>query len=172
MGRTQLDKRTLSEKEYWAFKQMVGALNTIVNNQDVLEGRCKLVKNGLRDIRMVRSVLMKLYENVWKQTIPVDQQERIRLEFQNTKTYIDVSRPQDNGHRPEYCFMPTRNLENILNRVMEQECQWCMKCGKEVSRCKLKQDIEATYEWEIQKKMPDGTCPFATLIRMDENEVV
>lgn len=157
MGRTPL-----GQKEYWAYKQMIGMLNTLIQNESAIEGRSRLVTNGWRDLKMCQAVLMKLHKNIWH-TIPWEQQKRLEKELKNTKTYIDVNRPQDNGERDGFVYMPAKSMCRLADMVMRQECLFCDKCGKKVNRCQIRKDLEATYEWYIER-LPDGSCPFAGLV--------
>lgn len=155
----------LTQKEVWAFKQLVGTLNVLLQNESEITDRAKMVKNGYRDLRLITSRLTKLYQEMWH-TIPPEQQKRLNAEFRNTITYIDVKRPQDNGKDEGFTYMPTSAIERLAYRVMMQECLFCEKCGKTVNRCQIRKDLESTYQWKLDR-LPDGTCPFRGMLEDD-----
>lgn len=166
---------TLSEREYYALRELFGIVSTFSEKAGELEARARTIQGGWRDMRMIQSVGAKLMGEILK-TVPRKKLAQISRELHNTEVVVSVNRSicGEPGEREEnLTCVPQRALERITQKAVESECMFCEKCGADVKRCQLRKDIEATYMFDLPGSKTE--CPYAGLVitegRRDEDSI-
>lgn len=154
----------LSEREYYATRQLFGAVSAFNNCAGELERRVREIPGGWRDLRLITVLSEKLLIGILR-TVPLKKLAAVRRELENTEMIVQVKRTAVQHSEDEiggYTYVPQRALERITQRVVDYECFCCEKQGADAKHCPLRRDIESTYMFEYQ--CPKGKeCPFQGL---------
>lgn len=154
----------LSEREYYATRQLFGAVSAFNNCAGELERRVREIPGGWRDLRLITVLSEKLLIGILR-TVPLKKLAAVRRELENTEMIVQVKRTAVQHSEDEiggYTYVPQRALERITQRVVDYECFCCDKHGADAKHCPLRRDIESTYmfEYPCQAKKE---CPFQGL---------
>lgn len=165
------ERMPLSQREYCALRMLFGVISSFSLAASDMEARVKSIPGAWRDYRMLQVVAGKLLDRILL-TIPLKKLLQIRTELAHTKVMVEVKRdyclPVKDNYEDMITYVPQRALERITQQVVDCECVFCEKAGKDAKRCQLRRDIEAAYHWEY----PDGgqECPFAGWVIDDSRE--
>lgn len=153
-----------SEREYYATRQLFGAVSTFNDCYQELERRVREIPGGWRDLRLIKVLSEKLLFNILM-TVPLKKLAAVRRELENTEMIVQVKRTAVQHSEDEiggYTYVPQRALERITQRVVDYECFCCDKHGADAKHCPLRRDIESTYMFEYPCPAKKE-CPFQGL---------
>ena len=151
----------LSGREWNAIRCIQCALNEVDVHHKVLEKRLKLTKNGWRFMRIALSLLEKVCDMLYD-TIPVKKIAAMREEIRHSQIRLCV-RGADNQLPPGVVYMDEKSLIRIMDRMINVECLFCEKTGKEVDRCEILDCITDVLHYDVDPKEAheSGKCAFA-----------
>ncbi len=165
MQRPDADGRyPLSEREYYALRELFGIVNTFSEKAGELEPRAKLQPGVWRDLRMIQSVAAKAMAALLR-TVPARKLIQINRELANTQVLVNVNRsicekPDQNDDNLTY--VSQRALERITQIAVNSECLFCEKQGADARHCQLRKDIESTYMFDTGSSKTE--CQYAGMI--------
>lgn len=154
-----MERMPLSNKEYYALREVFGIVNSFAKCEETLKTRCKMIPGGWRDLRLICTKAEKLMSDLLH-TVPLKKLQSMRAEFEHTVCEVRVTKDytgkaKENG----FSYVPDRELERLVERIINWECTCCDKSAKQGKRCPIFKDIEALYPWPITAKT--DRCPFA-----------
>lgn len=166
-----------SEREYYATRQLFGAVSSFNDCAGELKRRTQEIPGGWRDLRLITVLSEKLLLNILM-TVPLKKLAAVRRELENTEMIVHVKRGVTQHSEDEiggYTYVPQRALERITQRVVDYECFCCEKHGADAKHCPLRRDIESTYMFEYPCPAKKE-CPFQGMTfggeygRIDESD--
>lgn len=118
---------------------LFAALEELSQAESEFAARLKVIPNGRRDIRMIRSVLDKLLVNILS-TMPEEKIMSVKrmAPHMQYKLYSGIRASQVEDSE---CVIPTKNVD-VLTRYAHEHCKLCvdMDCG----RCDLGKTFDKT----------------------------
>lgn len=142
--------------EYESIMNIVGAWNALEKNADNLKKRASKVPGTWRDIQLVRVKLAKISQNIL-QTVPSNRLARLSHDMRNTMSYVEVKRDVTGlAQKESYHYVNDSALWSLIGRVVNTECLFCEKKGREITRCPLQRDLAEMYPWSTER--PEGEC--------------
>lgn len=107
----------------------------LIEAGECLRERLKQIPNGWRQWRLMASISDKLLRQLYD-TMPLKNLRHI----QNLCYYGEVLiRMKPAVRPPEYTLISTDDLAEVVNVAMGMECRVCIRDGKEIERCRLRQ---------------------------------
>lgn len=148
----------LSMQEYKALRTIFGCVNALDDDHEILKARCKLIKGGWRDLRMLTAVSKRLMEKLLC-TIPGKKLLVIKRELQNTICEVKLRPVATGSQRDGMVYVSEDAMLRVCNRAMQDYCYLCDKTHKEARRsCQLYRDIQACFPYDFDDSLD---CPFA-----------
>ena len=157
----------LSSREYEALRTLFGAVNAL--DTENLKNRCKLIKNGWRNLRLAQTLLKRLMEQILT-TVPLKKLVSIQKELRYTVCEIKI-RPPVEDKNCGTVYVKQEAMVRLADRAINMDCCVCEKSAKECKRCQLFQDLNACFPYELWEP-EDTLCPFAgvTSLRLEEKK--
>lgn len=111
--------------------------NTLVKNGEAVRERLKGAPHGWRDMRLLWYLVNKLQEELLK-TMPDRRVAYYNQMAQHGQVIIDIPGPIPRGR---HILITDEHLAAITTAAMDGECALCLKEGKEVQRCPIRQAL-------------------------------
>ena len=151
------EKRELRNREYYTLRTIMAALSGLEGGEQFLVNRLKSVPNGLRDYRMVKTVLRKLLEKLLD-TVPDKRLGQIKTELKNAHIEVKVERDYTGAYRENFTYVPNKALEEIEDIICDMFCAACEKSDKESRKCRIRKLMEMLYQYDFPER---NGCPLA-----------
>jgi hypothetical protein len=148
----------LSNREYYALRELFGIVNSFTRNADFLKHRLEMIPNGTEDMSNIATAAENLMFEILK-TIPTKKLFAIRQELENTVCEVKVLYNFAKTDDREFVYIPAVSVDRLVTRVMNSECLICDKNAKQAKKCPIFEDISACYPWNIPPK--GDACPLA-----------
>lgn len=153
-----LNKIPLSNREYYALRNLFAVVSGFNREAETLKKRCQTIPGAYRDLMMLKSVSEKLMCSIIR-TIPDKKRRAIREDLDHIIVEVRIGKEAAPRDRTEHTYVPTPELDRLVDRVMNFECMLCDKTAKEAKGCKVYEDVSACYKWDFA---PNGeSCPLA-----------
>lgn len=148
----------LTNKEYYAFRNLFGIVNNFNTYVDALRARCALIDGGWRDMMLIAKKSEKLMQKLMY-TIPSKKLITMQKDLEHMVCEVRIA--YDYAHRDdrEFTYCPTAAIDRLVNRVLAWECLSCDKCAKDAKKCPVFKDINDCYPWELPTN--GDCCPLA-----------
>ena len=161
--------KPLTEKEYYALRELLALVSQFERCADMLNERAKLKEGLIDDLNIVRQKAQYTLERLLV-TIPVEKLEMVRRDVRDIR--VEVINEKVKRYRQKddpYAYVPLRSLEFLLQEIIDFRCFACEKTGLEIDTCPYKKAVEAVYPF----KLPGGSrtcCKFSGLLMLEENK--
>lgn len=129
------ERRSLTGKEMTMLEHLVLLDSRLSQYTDCMRDRLGAVEHGWRDWKLVQAKVTRLVEELYK-TISKSNAKHFYLLHLYGEAHI-TERPV--VHQKGYTNISGDDLQTLLGIVVRNECLMCMKEGKEVKRCKLRE---------------------------------
>ena len=153
----------LTNKEYVVFQQFAAGIDGLIEAEERMETRVRMIPDGWRKLRLVCSIGEKLCQDIFK-TFPKNKQRQISEEWKRMTVRVEVKPglglPEQKA--AGFVTVPLEALEWLEKTVIQWECLTCMKETKEQKRCELRERLEKLYTFELPD-VKKGECPFCTM---------
>lgn len=124
--------------------------NNLVKRKPKIYDRLGSVKYGKRDLGLLIAVVDRLQDGLYA-TLPTKTLQRYLWISKNARCYIDVPGPISNGG---YMGVALDDLDVLAKHAIMNECSMCMKEGKEIKQCPLRQALNRI---QPREKIGDGS---------------
>lgn len=111
--------------------------NNLVKRKPKIYDRLESVKYGKRDLGLLIAVVDRLQDGLYA-TLPVKTLQRYLWLAEHARCYIDVPGPITSGG---YMGVSIDDLDVVAKHAIANECALCMKEGKEIKKCPLRQAL-------------------------------
>ena len=163
------NRTPLGAREYYALRNLFGMVSSFEITSKDLEKRVRSIPNGWRDMRLLTTLSEKLMTNIVS-TIPTKKLQMIRKELEHTVVHIDVKNnvlpAKKETADSRFTYVPEGVIDRLVDRVVQSECLFCDKVGKDAKHCQLRKDIEMTYMYDIPADRV--ACPFAGITTLED----
>lgn len=131
--RKNLTKKRANRAEVDAFYQLAAALSSMLQAEEAMQSRAKLIPGGWRDLRMIRSRMENLVLDMLA-TFEPDKQRTIGRQMQNlrVKTVFGPQAAKD----PDEILLRTEDL-GVMICAATEACKLHMCPAAECARCRL-----------------------------------
>lgn len=160
-----METKPLSNREYYALRELFGVVNSFSRNADELRRRAQSIEGAEEKLDKITGLAEELMFDLLK-TIPTKKLLAIRKELEHTVCYVKVIQDYTKTDDREFVYIPAEAVDGLVNRVINMECLVCEKNAKQAKKCKVWQDITPCYPWEIKPKN-EALCPFAGCLITD-----
>lgn len=154
-----MERMPLSNKEYYAVRELFGIINSFEACAPLLQARCKLVPGAWRDLRMICAKARKLAESLVR-TVPVQKLNSMQLDLEHTRCEVTMVRDFTGKAKEQgFSYVPDKAIERMTERLINWECACCDKNRLQGKKCPILRDVEALYPWPMPPKTEK--CPLA-----------
>lgn len=117
--------------------EMIAALDArLANDRKYLEDRLRLVPDLFRQWRIAETAAAKVVDGLYT-TLPMKTLTRMRRLYESSEIII---RPKGGMNKDSDCSVVLNaDLKMIFDTARNNECAMCMKSGRDVKRCKLRE---------------------------------
>lgn len=135
MSRTEQDVRTMPNRRENAFMlDLMMLRNSLAQNSEAVRGRMSCYPYAWRDIRLMWHLVNKL-QNQLMDTMPDRRLAYYQQMAAQAKVIIDIPGPIPKGRN---MLISETRLAAITEAAMRGECALCVKEGREVKRCPIR----------------------------------
>lgn len=150
----------LSDKEYYALRQMFGFAGQLQAVEPFMEKRLRKIPGGWRDWRLLEAVSEKLLGEITR-TIPLNKLQMIMRELKMTQVRVEVRRVTDQSNTDVGTYVSQEALDRIAQKAADAECFACEKRGADARNCQLRKDFEDLVHYGFPKVQNKQPCHFA-----------
>lgn len=140
--------------EHAAIVDLMIVRNDLIKNGEALKERLSGHKNAWRDLRLLITLVNRL-QDMLRDTLPDKRVLYYEKLGAHGRNIVDIPGPVP---PPWHILMSADKLAAITAAAMEAECAMCVRDGKEVARCRLR---EALIEAAPPDAYTDTDSPFA-----------
>ena len=159
-----MDNRTpLSNKEYYALRNLFGMVNNFCQHAEDLKRRCESI-DVWADFQLISAKSERLMADLLL-TIPPKKLITMKKDMEHMVCECRVAYDYAKRDEREFTYCPTEAIDRLVSRVLEWECLSCDKNAKEAKKCPVFNDINDCYPWELPPR--GDMCPLAGW--MEEN---
>ena len=128
--------------------------NTLMRNGPACRERARLAGKWIwRDIRLATVLICRIQEALLR-TMPSSREDYYIAYAQHGHYELHIDGPI---RTPRQLLITDKHLATICEAAMESECLLCMREGKEIDHCELR---EALLESAVPTEIRDGDSPF------------
>lgn len=139
----------LTEKEYYAIRELFGAVSALEKYAGILERRAKINPGTWRDLRMMQEKAKGVLHGLLI-TIPIEKLRMIQKELPYIRVSVDVVKHKEPRRKnDEYTYVPTEAMETIMQEAIDWRCFACDNEGQDIWKCPLRKALEATYPFKL-----------------------
>lgn len=150
----------LSAKEYDAIRAIFGAVYALTEMHPVLEQRCKTIKGGWRDIRLLVTVADRLMDALLL-TVPRKKLRAMKRELENTVMEIKM-KPAVLPNTDDYLtVVPQGAVEYVTQKALDFCCLGCEK--RDYRNCELFNSVQSLYHYDFPKAKE---CPLNDMFQI------
>ena len=139
----------LTEKEYYAIREYFGFVSAIQKYGSILKRRAEKTDRTWELIERISRDAETVLHNLLI-TIPVAKLQLIRRELPNIRVTVETI--PEHGRRKksdEYAYVPTKDLETLIQKTIDWNCFACEKTGREIEQCPIRKAVEAVYPFRL-----------------------
>ena len=152
----------LTEKEYYAIREFFGFVSAIQRYGSILKRRAEKTDGTWEEIERISRESENVLHNLLI-TIPVQKLQLIQRELPNIR--VTVETVPERGRRKktdEYAYVPTKDLETLIQKTIDWNCFACEKTGREIEQCPISKAVEAVYPFRLPGDS-SKSCKFSGL---------
>lgn len=138
--RANLPTKPANRAEIDAYNFLCASLTDLLEAQETMEKRAKLIPGGWRNLRMISAVLENLLRDL-KCTFPREKRAQIQRTAQRMRHKLVIG-PQVYTDEDEYVF--GAHDMGVLTYAASRQCQLCMGTAADCKQCELGQTLDAT----------------------------
>ena len=159
----------LSMMEYYRLLCLDVAVSEIMSCESELWERLGKVKNGRRDIRMLKAVGYSLYLRLLD-TVPEKKIPTLYADLDGAKMTVHIN-AASKSNADSLLSIRESDLNELLNYVVERNCLLCDNTSRaKVKGCKVRKLIDRVKHYDCDP-LPDGRCPFEGIDSADKLSV-
>lgn len=152
----------LTEKEYYAIREFFGFVSAIQRYGSILKRRAEKTDGTWEEIERISRESENVLHNLLI-TIPVQKLQLIQRELPNIR--VTVETVPERGRRKktdEYAYVPTKDLETLIQKTIDWNCFACEKTGRDIEQCSIRKAVEAVYPFRLPGDS-SKSCKFSGL---------
>ena len=152
----------LTEKEYYAIREYFGFVSAIQKYGSILKRRAQKTDGTWEMIERISADAEKVLHNILV-TIPVAKLQVIQRELPNIR--VPVETMPEHGRRKksdEYAYVPTKDLETLIQKTIDWNCFACENAGRERDNCPIRKAVEGVYPFRLPGDSANS-CKFSGL---------
>ena len=162
--KTNIPQIPVSGKEYLAIQHLFADASALVELTPIIRKRAQLVPGLWRDLCMLKTKSQKVLEQIID-TVPMKKRQHMLKDIKNTNIYIRVEAPGIKTVKDKsFSYLPTDALNALLNHLLQQECAWCDKTGKEGRSCPYRKMIEDALPHTVGREEDGEHCKYSDIV--------
>lgn len=150
----------LSNKEYYALRNLFGMVNNFNQYAADLKHRCESI-DVWADYQLLIAMSERLMADLLL-TIPPKKLLTMKKDLDHTICECRIAYDYAKRDEREFTYCSTEAIDELVSMIMNWECLSCDKNAKEARKCRVFKAIDACFSWELA---PNGdVCPLAGII--------
>lgn len=156
-----MKEESLNYREYNGLRGLAGVLSVLPYIGEGMKKRFTDMGQEYADAyeRIVADV-QYLFDGVVK-TVPAHKRYGIKMELMHTTLDIRTNYAGTVNERPNWIMLKEDSFVKIAKLAQGTECEMCMKRGREVKNCKLRQLLNETLPYKVPEPADPTTCVYA-----------
>ena len=137
-AKTQRDKKKPNKFENAFMMDMMILRNSLAVRREAVRERLSEVNpHAWRDLQLLYSLVCRIQEQL-VETMPESRQDYYDTLARHGRYHLEIQGPI---HSERTVLISDKHLGAILDAVIENECMMCLKDGKEINKCKIREAL-------------------------------